>query len=248
MAREIQPTYDLDSLCKNIFPNGRVAKRLTFALERAEASFFEKRFLNLFPDSITSYILKYGNRNWCRGELFDLQCPKNPKLNDLLKQARTYSHIAMGTYYAYRWALCRARRRAGRLSRDNEEANARHFERWLGNNLRYVKGWQFTNLTKALATLRGSVSENGESEFVESFLRCASQVGSLNKKLLTLDQVVRKREENVKGNRSRFNDDLDLQMPKNMLGTEEYRDYYFDYRWHQGRTNLTDIFDGLKRR
>lgn len=248
VTREIQPTDGLGGLCKNIFPNGRMAKRLNFALEPAEAKFFQKRFLDLCPNSITSYILKYGNRSYSRRQLFDLECPKNSKLNDLLSQARTYSLIAMGAYYAYRWALCRARRQAGRLSRDEEEANTRHFERWLGNNLRDVKGWQYSDLTKALAALGGSVPEKGESEFVENFVRCASHVESLNKKLLTLDQVVRTREEKVKGrNRSHFNNS-DLQAPKNTLGTEEYRDYYFDYRWQQGKTNLEDIFDGLKRR
>jgi Family of unknown function (DUF6361) len=246
VAREIQPTSGLDELYKNIFSNGRIAKRLTFALERAEASFFEKRFVSLFPDSITSYILKYGNRNWCRRPLFDLKCPKNPKLNYLLRQACAYSHIAMGAYYGYRWALCRALRQAGRLSRDEEKANAQHFERWLGNNLRDVNGWQYVDLIKALAALGGSVPEKGESEFVEDFLRCVSQVGSLNRKLLALDQIVRKREENVKGNRSHFNNP-DVQAPKNTLGGEQYRDFYFDYRWQQGKTNLEDIFDGLKR-
>jgi hypothetical protein len=247
VAREIQPTSGLDDLYKNIFSNGRMDKRLTFALERAEARFFEKRFLDLFPNSITSYILKYGKRNWCRRPLFDLQCRKNPKLDYLLSQACAYSHIAMGAYYAYRWALCRARRLEDRLSRDKEEANARHFERWLGNNFRNVKGWQYADLTKAVAALGGSVPEKGESEFVESFLRCASQVRSLNKKLLALDQVLRTREKNVKGNRSHFNNP-DVQAPKNTLGGDEYRDFYFDYRWQQGKTNLEDIFAGLKRR
>jgi hypothetical protein len=248
LAREIQPTDGLGDLCKNIFPNGRMAKRLNFALEPAEAKFFQKCFLELCPNSITSYILKYGNRSYSRRLLFDLECPKNPKLNHLLGQARTYSHIAMGAYYAYRWALCEARRQAGRLSRNEEKANARHFERWLDNNLRDVKGWQYSDLTKALATLGATVPEKGESEFVESFLRCASRVGSLNKKLLTLGQVLRKREEKVKGrNRSHFNNS-NLQAPKNTLGTEEYRDYYFDYRWQQGKANLEDIFDGLNRR
>jgi hypothetical protein len=80
VAREIQPTHGLEDLYRKIFSNGRMAKRLKFALERAEARFLERRFLDLFPNSMTSYILKYGNLKWCRRELFDLQCPKNAKL------------------------------------------------------------------------------------------------------------------------------------------------------------------------
>jgi hypothetical protein len=245
---DISPTEGLDELCKSVFPNGRMAKRLNFNLEPIEAKFFRDRFVELFPNSVTSYILKYGNRTYCDRAFFDLEFPRNPNLNHLVSQARIYSHIAMGAYYAYRWALCRARRQAGRLSRNEEVANARHFERWLANNLRDVKSWQYSDLSKALLTLKGSVTEKGESEFVESFLRRVSQARSVNKKLLSLDQVLRKREEEVKGrNRSHFNNS-NLKIPKNTLGTEEYKDYYFDYRWQQGKTNLVDIFDGLKRR
>jgi hypothetical protein len=119
-----------------------MAKRLTFALERSEAQFFKKRFLDLFPNSITSYILKCGSRNDCRSQLFDLQCPKNPQVNHLLNQGRTYSHIAMGAYYA-RW---RCGGGSGAYCRTMEE-NARHFERWLSNNLQNTKGWQYSRLT-----------------------------------------------------------------------------------------------------
>jgi hypothetical protein len=247
-VREIQLTDGLDILCKNILLEDRMVERLRFDLQRAEAQFFRGRFLDLFPDSLTSYILKYGNRSYLRPLLFDLECPKNPKLNNLLSQARLYSCLAMGAYYAYRWALCRERRQAGRLSRDEEKANARHFGGWIAKNLGDVKRWQYSDLTDALAKFGGTVPDNKEAEFVEDFLRCAGRVGGLNKKLLALDKVLRGREENVKGkNRSHFSNS-DLQVPKNTLGTEEYRDYYFDYRWSQGKTNLQDIFDGLKRR
>lgn len=249
LPREIQVTDGFDDLYKGIFPKGRMAKRLNFALEPAEARFLQKRFLELFPNSITSYLLKYGTRKDCRGQLFELQCPKNPELNHLLGQGRIYSHIAMGAYYAYRWALCRARRHAGRLSRDEEEANAQHFATWMANNLKNTKGWKYSDLTKALATLGEAPSENGESEFVDKFLYCISQAGDLKNKLLALENVVQLREQNIKGwNRSHFNNNSDLQAPKNTLGGDEYKNFYFDYRWQQGKTNLDDIFIGLQRR
>ncbi len=246
--REIEPTDGLNELCKTIFTDERMAKRLTFALAPAEARFFQKRFLSLFPNSITSYILKYGNRDDCRRSLFDLKCTKNPELNHLLRQGRIYSHISMGAYYAYRWALCRQRRQADLLSRQPEEANARHFEKWLSNNLQDARGWQYSDLTKAITGLGGSASEKGESEFVKDFLRRAIQKKSPMKILLSLEKVVRGREEEVKGrNRSHFHNP-DLQMPKNTLGADEYSDFYFEYRWTQGKENLNDIFAGLKRR
>jgi hypothetical protein len=245
---EIKPADELIDLCKNVFPKGRMAKRLTFALERAEARFFEKRFCNLFPDSVTSYILKYGSRKWCERPYIDLQCSKNPKLDVLLREGRSYSCIAMGAYYAYRWALCRSRRKNGLLSRNAENANAQHFERWVANNLWRVKKWQFPKLREALTALGGSASENGEAEFVESFLRYASNAGSPISKLMKLELVMRNREEKIKGrNRSHFNPASNLQAPKNTLGEEEYRDNYFDYRWQQGRSNLADIFTALGR-
>jgi hypothetical protein len=160
LPREVQVTDGFDDLYKGIFPHGRMAKRLNFALEPTEARFLQKRFLELFPNSITSYLLKYGTRKDCRGQLFELRCPKNPELNHLLGQGRIYSHIAMGAYYAYRWALCRARRQAGRLSRDEEEANAQHFSTWMANNLRGEKGTGYfvAGLTEPTASKKEIVS------------------------------------------------------------------------------------------
>lgn len=247
-SREIQVTDGFDDLCRNIFPKGQMAKHLNFALEPTEARFFKKRFLDLFPNSMTSYLLKYGNRKECQRQLFELQCPKNPALNHLLGQGRTYSYIAMGAYYAYRWALCRARRQEGRLSCDEENANAQHFDSWLANNLKNTRGWKYSDLTKALSSLGGVTSEKGESEFVDKFLYCISQSGTSKNTLLALEKVMQGREEAVKGrNRSHFNNS-DLQAPKNTLGGDEYKDFYFDYRWQQGKTNLDDIFIGLNRR
>lgn len=246
--REILATEGLDVLCQRIIPNGRMANRLTFTLEPTEARFFEGRFLELFPKSLTTYILKYRSVKSCSQTLFELRCPRNPELNNLLEHARAYSLLAMGAYYAYRWALCRVRRLEGCLSRDAEEANAVHFETWLRNNLGTVKGWRYSYLTETLADLGGKVPEKGESEFVDLLLRCVSQPGTARNKLLNLDPLMRKREEDIKGrNRSHFNNS-DLQTPKNTLGRDEYRDYYFDYRWQQGRANLEDIFAGVKRR
>lgn len=245
--REIRPVEGLEDLCKKIFTNGHMAKTLKFALEPAEARFIKKLFLQEFPDSLTTYILRYGNLKYCQHPLFDLQCSKNPKLKQLLRQARTYSHIAMGAYYAYRWALCRERRQTAQLS-SAEDANTRHFGQWLSNNLQESRGWSYSELTRTVKSLGGSTSDKGESDFVDNFLRCACKSGGTKQKLLALDKVVQKREEDVKGrNRSHFNNP-DLQAPKNTLGTDEYRDFYSDYRWQQGASNLKDIFLGLRRR
>jgi hypothetical protein len=248
VSREIQVTEGFDELYKRIFPKGRMAERLEFALDSNEAKFFQARFLSLFPNSITSYLLRYGNRKDCERQLFDLECPNNPELYYLLDQGRTYAQISMGAYYAYRWALCRERRQAGRLSHDGEEINAEHFGTWLANNQKNAKAWKFSNLTQALSILGGVTSEKGESKFVDEFLYCISQGGTPKQQLLVLDPVMRRREEDVKGkNRSHFNNS-ELQAPKNTLGGDEYKDFYFDYRWQQGKTNLKDIFTGLHRR
>lgn len=247
-VRKIEPTNGLDALCQQLFPNGRMANRLTFSLEPAEAKFFQTRFLDLLPNSLTSYILRLKSRSLCGQALFDLRCRKNPALDDLLQQAKIYSFIAMGSYYAYRWALCRALRREKRLSQTAEQANAAHFESWLLHSRDKVKGWRFENLVGALSELGGNVPEKGEAEFVDDFLHSVSIAGSTKRKLEDLDAVVQKREETVKGrNRSHFHN-AELQMSKNILGQDEYRDYYFDYRWQQGRANLEDIFAGVRRR
>jgi hypothetical protein len=245
VAREIEPTEGLEPLCRSIIPNGNIKQRLTFTLAPAEAKFFRSRFLNLFPNSLTSYILRYKTFSSCRDSdsLFDLRCPKNPALDNLLKHAKTYSVITMGAYYAYRWALCRTRR----LSRNAEDANLKHFETWLHKNLMDVEGWRYTHLIDALTRLGGTVSGKGETEFVDAFLRHASS-GNVKSRLLDLCPIVQKREEDIKGrNRSHFSA-ADLQTPKNVLGRNEFKDYYFDYRWSQGRMNLRDIFTGVNGR
>lgn len=240
---ELTPTEGLSDLCKRLFTNGKMSKKLTFRLEREEAKFLKNRFLHLFPNSLTTYILKNGNVHQCRDGLFDLRCPRHPGLNNLLKQAEIFSRVAMGATYAYRWALCCAKG-----LKDGEDRNLEHFQKWIKRNREKVYDWRYDALVNASMRFDKNIGDDVEAKFIGDFIRISCGAGVLEKKLETLDGVMRKREEQIKGkNRSHFNNP-DLQITQNTLGGGEYDDYLFSYRWAQGYSNLKDIFTGLKRR
>src|SRR5688572_11350814 len=101
---------EFGKIFERVFPNGKIATHLTFNLNREEAKFLKDRFLRYHPNSLTTYILNTSRQLSPNQELFKLTCPKNKKLSYLLDQSQNFSCAAMGANYAYRWALCRAKK------------------------------------------------------------------------------------------------------------------------------------------
>ncbi len=233
---------EFEKIFERIFPNGKIATHLGFNLTRDEAKFLKDRFLRYHPNSMTSYILNSSSQLSPNQELFKLKCPKNKKLSYLLDQSQNFSCAAMGANFAYRWALCQAKK-----IKSAEKINWEHLRHWLDNNRKKLSSWKFDDLITAANQIDQSFSEKGETSFLNNFIQLvfADKEGPRPQ---ALSDLMRNREEKIKGRHmSHFNNEK-MQSAKNVLGKEEYQDWLFDYRWPQGRENLIDIFNGLKRK
>jgi hypothetical protein len=112
-----------------------------------------------------------------------------------------------------------------------------------------LKVWKFEDLITATQQLGQPLTENGESAFLEKFIHLVfSNKDNPTARRHDLSALMQRREEEIKGRHMSHFNNPDLQAARNTLGEEEYRDYLFDYRWPQGKSNLADIFNGLKRK
>jgi hypothetical protein len=239
----IEFAEELHEIYGKIFPKGQMAKKIGFALEKSEARFLKQQFIELFPNSLTSHILQDGNKACCDDDFMGLNCPSSPPLENLLKQAKAFSRVAMGATYAYRWALS--------TMKEFEEAkqnNLNNFETWVGSNQRKLDSWEYPDLIKASAQFQQINNDRDTEAFIKNFLAAAFSTKPIASRLADLSPLVQKREESIKGrNRTHFNNE-GMRLPQNILGNEKYCDYLFDFRWRVGSDNLKDIFNGLRHR
>jgi len=112
-----------------------------------------------------------------------------------------------------------------------------------------LSDWKFPDLINATQLLGQPLAENGESAFIGKFIHLVfSKNWKATAKSQELYTLMQCREEEIKGRHMSHFNNPNLQAARNTLGQDEYRDYLFDYRWSQGRSNLEDIFNGLKRK
>ena len=70
--------------------------------------------------------------------------------------------------------------------------------------------------------------------------------GSIDARLQSASILAKKREDQLKGNRSRFRDDS-IGVPENVRAATDAKlgNYLYSYRWEWGRDNTITILNGL---
>jgi hypothetical protein len=234
--------------------------KMDFKLKKKEADFLKKRLHTKYPRSLYIELLNLGiSRLKAQESLFDLK-PESKDLAALLKQAERYSLFAMGATLAYRWELCRDRADTSKSPKVKDdwkhfmEKNEELYLEWREHAGR-LKNWNVDDLSESVAK---AFSENLKSfslmdDKLTTFCRNVHTAMFEEKldqdKLKKLGRLARDREENMKGNRSRFRD-RSIAVPENVRPSNDVQKerYLYTYRWFWGKANALAILEGLVRK
>ncbi|MBN8215718.1 MAG: hypothetical protein J0L75_03710 [Spirochaetes bacterium] len=256
LPAEVEWDEDFGELVAPLFSDLEKLKwknKLGFALTRAEAEFFRCRIERDFPDSLYVPLLKM-NPN----EIEKMESPfetikkaKLPlKLKELLNESRKYSRVAKGIDLLYRWVLANYWGDKDR-SKNTEWSQAVkvHRKRWgeWRQRVGSLLSWEpqsFIMACKPYPEL-GSlmVSNEGRSllGFMGDCLECMRRRNS-EATYIEMENLMVDRERNQRRNNSRFgNHDILLPAGIKKPGDAEQSDYYFDFRWDQGKRNVLDL-------
>jgi len=226
---------------------------VTFQLTKPEAAYLKKKFQDLFPKSLTSYLLDRASGTLERVDsLFKLTSTPTPALNELVRQAEYFSRFAMGATYAYRWALCEhlrahapsaTSRKDRATSRDHAEA---HFSRWRKESPQVLK-WTCAELTRAAAAFDIDLADSKLDELQKKVLDAARFKGPTQQALHGLKKFLRAHEYQIKRSSSRF-ENPNISIPKNVFQKDFGGSTLFDYRWSSiARSNALAIVRALER-
>jgi hypothetical protein len=222
-----------------------------FSLTRPEADYLKRKVQELFPVSLSSYLLDRTSRAIERLDSpFELTATRSEKLNELVRQAELFSEFAMGATYAYRWALCEHLRvnakdpaSRDRLAACRDRAEA-HFARWRKESPN-IKTWSYKKLTIAAAALDIAL-DNERLEALQGKISDAARLkGPVRQALEHLKKPIRDHERDIKANASRF-ENSNIAIPKNVFEKEYRGNTLFDYRWRIGHDNALTIVRALE--
>lgn len=218
-------------------------------MKKIEENHRNSLYFKLLKASPRALKLKAGTEN-----LFSLKTRK-ASFDELLEESGNYSRFAMGVNLAYRWALSRHREvytaaDGAKVATRVTEAHGDNFNTWLegaGN----IRTWSFQNLRTACQN-SGVLNRIDLKKTSELQAFCDDCGKSFRKKPKTalpeLAGLISEREEKVRGNSSRFvNPDIEVPDAIQNPPKDEVNPFFFSYRWTQGRSNIVDILEGLRR-
>lgn len=261
-----EPAFTRDArfraVALDLFADAKKARwreKLTFDLPAAEARLLIDQIHKLHPQSLYVEMLGLSpTRIRNIPSLFDVK-PKRAELAALLQEAELYSLFSMGATLVYRWALCGHLAQV-RKSADNrrewaafEKKNKDLFAGWLKEASR-LRGWRIASLSKAIVEAFPAAARVGDpfdaklAEFCDELNEALQETGPLDAKLAAAGRLVRKREEQLKGNRSRFRDET-IAIPGNVRPApdQELQSHLYSYRWEWGKDNALSMLRGLGR-
>ena len=233
---------------------GKVRHLANFQLTVPEALYLKKKFQDLFPRSLTFYLLDRTSRSLERLDSpFKLTSSPDPELNELVRQAELFSRFAMGATYAYRWVLCEhLRAHASNTTSQGDRATSRdhaeaHFTRWREESPQVLK-WTYAGLTRAAAAFDMDFADPKLNELQRQVLDAARSSGPARRALDGLQKLIRDHEYQIKRNSSRFVNP-NISIPKNVFEKDYGGNFLFDYRWGSiGKSNASDIVRALEGR
>ena len=211
------------------------ADDLSLELMPQEAEYLQERVQVSHPDSLLATL-------FLRAEPFECDFPwQHPiwselgeRHRDVLDHARRFSKAAQGATLLYNLLLARKDERAAKV--EEYEQRLAHWEASLDRE--EMSAWSLDRLWE-LTEGQGHTITLGARRFVTRWVElCAARRG------LAADpdaaDLVRRREERMKGARSRFRNPSALERWRGASGLGR-----FEYRWTEVKTYLEDLYTGL---
>lgn len=211
-------------------------QQVSFDLTRDEASFLRDRIVELFPESLLA-VLSLNARPvtadapWAHPDYAEFPAA----LQELLQHARLFSEIISGAALSYNLQLAR---KLGATSLI--EAHESNFDAWLATlPVAEINDWQLTRFWQ-LVEDKDQVITWRTRTFIEQLI---SHIQRSPQTLISDEHalaLVRQREIDLKGLRSRFNNQRALEQWGGYAGTGK-----LTYRWNTAKTFLNDLAKGL---
>ncbi len=230
--------------------------KMTFNLRKVEAKFLYEQIHTYHNESMYTELLKSKALSLRNVKDFFSFKKARPDLTNLIQECHNYSKLAMGTTYAYRWALCdhivsERKTKEGKhdwvIYRDH---NAKLYNEWIKNN-KDLKNWDISYLTEAIIKafskpFATNLIEKSNVDFCNQACEIMFSKANTKQTLTTLGKLTKEREKKLKGNKSRFID-ASITIPENVKATSEtpYNNTLYTYRWDWGLRNSITILEGL---
>lgn len=252
-AIEMKP--DFMKIAMAMFRNDNFKSNINFSLTKDEADFFVRQ-LKAIPVGRSSLLYRWTKLSRTKLKsiegVISIPATGNTELDELVKQAKNYSRVAMGISHAYRYALC-INKTTHYADKDKKqewnryaENNISNLDKWIKNN-KTLKSWDIRYLAKALEkfSTEKKIDERLEKMF-DMFLLLWKKSPDAEKLAKDFFSEAKRQERCRRGNRSHFEDRF-MTIPDNAKGEQE-SDWLFDFRFDQGRQNALDLVEALGRK